>query len=312
MLKQVLKKVDNPGSEFRGAPFWAWNAKLEEGELREQIRTMKKMGLGGFFMHARVGLNTPYLSDEWFRLVGACVDEAKKCGMNAWLYDEDRWPSGAAGGLVTKDKRYRMRYLHHSVDKEFPKLEDSIELARYAATFNETTIVSYRRIKKGAKLNDGEHLLIFNRTINPAGNSWYNGQNYLDVLNPEAVKKFVEITHEAYLKHLPKEMGKTIPGIFTDEPNMYADSPVDSLPWTDGLDKAFQKRYGYDLLDHLPELYYPYRPEIGTQGVSNLRQEFSKPRLDYRNLLGDTFSRAFGKTIGDWCDKNHMLMTGHV
>ena len=312
MLKQVLKKVENPGAEFRGAPFWAWNGKLEEGELREQIRVMKKMGLGGFFMHARVGLNTPYLSDEWFKLVAACADEAKKLGMKAWLYDEDRWPSGAAGGIVTKDKRYRMRYMHMSLDKEFPKNEDSVELARYAVTFNETTIVSYRRIRKGAKLADGEHLMIFNRTICPAGNSWFNGQNYLDTLNPEAVKKFVEVTHEAYLKHLPKELGKTIPGIFTDEPNMYADSSADSLPWTDGLEKAFQKRYGYDLLDRLPELFYPYRPEIATQGVSNLRQEFSKARLDYRNLLGDTFSRAFGKTIGDWCDKHNMIFTGHV
>ena len=45
-------------------------------------------------MHARVGLNTPYLSEEWFKLVAACADEAKKQGMKAWLYDEDRWPSG--------------------------------------------------------------------------------------------------------------------------------------------------------------------------------------------------------------------------
>ena len=336
MLKQVLEKVANPGAEFRGVPFWAWNAKLEEGELREQIRTMKKMGLGGFFMHARVGLNTPYLSEEWFKLVAACVDEAKKQGMKAWLYDEDRWPSGAAGGLVTKDKRYRMRYMHFIIDQEFPKNEDSVELARFAVCFSETTIAAYRRIRKGAKLEEGEHLMIFNRTINPAGNSWFNGQNYLDVLNPEAVKKFVEVTHEAYLKHLPKDMGKAVPGIFTDEPNMYADSPVDSLPWTDGLEKTFKKRFGYDLLDHLPELYYPYRPEIARQCanqnlqrclsiqtakspfefhyccVNNLRPEFSKVRLDYRNLLGDLFSRAFGKTIGDWCDKNGVLFTGHV
>ena len=77
MLKKLLKTIADPGSEFRGAPFWAWNGKLEEEELREQIRMMKEMGLGGFFMHSRVGLDTPYLSDEWFHLVGACIDEAK-------------------------------------------------------------------------------------------------------------------------------------------------------------------------------------------------------------------------------------------
>lgn len=31
--------------------------------------------------------------------------------MLAYLYDEDRWPSGAAGGLVTKDEQYRARCL---------------------------------------------------------------------------------------------------------------------------------------------------------------------------------------------------------
>lgn len=53
-------------------------------------------------MHSREGLRTRYLSEEWFAAVKACVEEAQKRGMKAWLYDEDRWPSGAAGGLVTR------------------------------------------------------------------------------------------------------------------------------------------------------------------------------------------------------------------
>ena len=177
MLKNVLKKVAAPGAEFRGAPFWAWNGKLEESELREQIRTMKQMGLGGFFMHSRVGLNTPYLSEEWFELVAACADEAEKQGMKAWLYDEDRWPSGAAGGLVTKDKRFRGRHIRMLLDQEFPKQPDSEELARFAVTMHETTLTGYRRIAKGAKLAPDEHLMIFRTFIVPAGDSWVNGQN---------------------------------------------------------------------------------------------------------------------------------------
>ena len=96
-FKDLLKDFSNPSSEFRGKPFWAWNGRLEPEELRKQIRIMKKMGLGGFFMHARVGLDTAYLSDDWFKCVDACIDEAQKQKMEAWLYDEDRWPSGAAG-----------------------------------------------------------------------------------------------------------------------------------------------------------------------------------------------------------------------
>ena len=110
-LKTLQHEFKNPGSLFRGAPFWAWNGKLEPDELRRQIRLMKEMGLGGFFMHSRVGLATPYLSNEWFDCIRVCCEEAEKLGMKAWLYDEDRWPSGAAGGLVTKDPKYRARSL---------------------------------------------------------------------------------------------------------------------------------------------------------------------------------------------------------
>ena len=102
----------NPGAEFRGAPFWAWNGELDPETCRRQIDLLHDAGIGGFFMHSRVGLRTPYLSNRWFECVDACVDEAKKLKMRAWLYDEDRWPSGAAGGLVTSNPRYRVRALN--------------------------------------------------------------------------------------------------------------------------------------------------------------------------------------------------------
>ena len=108
-MNKMMKNFLSPGPEFRGAPFWAWNAKLEPEELRRQIRIFKEMGLGGFFMHSRVGLGTPYLSREWFDCIRACADEARKQGLKAHLYDEDRWPSGAAGSLVTRDDRYKAR-----------------------------------------------------------------------------------------------------------------------------------------------------------------------------------------------------------
>ncbi|MFA6715859.1 MAG: hypothetical protein WCS27_10815, partial [Victivallaceae bacterium] len=85
-----LKTWFEPDRKFRSAPFWSWNGKLDEAELRRQIRIFKDMGMGGFFMHSRIGLATPYLSSEWFELINACIDEAKKLGMDAWLYDEDR------------------------------------------------------------------------------------------------------------------------------------------------------------------------------------------------------------------------------
>ena len=101
----------NPSAEYRGAPFWAWNTKLEKEELLWQLDILKEMGFGGAHMHVRTGMATPYLSDEYMEMVRACIEKCKDEGMHAYLYDEDRWPSGAAGGLVTKDLQYRARYL---------------------------------------------------------------------------------------------------------------------------------------------------------------------------------------------------------
>ena len=49
-------------------------------------------------MHSRSGLITEYLGDEWFKLINAVADEGARQGMEVWLYYEDRWPSGSAGG----------------------------------------------------------------------------------------------------------------------------------------------------------------------------------------------------------------------
>ena len=125
-LEQDLFK--NPTAEYRGTPFWAWNCKLTQEELDWQLEVFKKMGFGGAHMHVRTGLTTPYLSDEFMSLIKGCVNKAKSEKMLAWLYDEDRWPSGAAGGMVTKEKRFRSRHLFFTATP----LADSENLLSYS------------------------------------------------------------------------------------------------------------------------------------------------------------------------------------
>ena len=101
----------NPTKEYRGAPFWSWNCRLDQEELLRQIDILHEMGFGGFHIHVRVGLDTPYLGKEYMDLIAVCAEKARKLGMTLWLYDEDRWPSGTAGGTVTKNPENRVRHL---------------------------------------------------------------------------------------------------------------------------------------------------------------------------------------------------------
>ena len=86
--------------KYRPVPFWSWNEKLETEETKRQVRIMDEAGMGGYFMHARGGLQTEYMGDEWFENVAAAKDAAKKLDMGAWAYDENGWPSGFGNGAV--------------------------------------------------------------------------------------------------------------------------------------------------------------------------------------------------------------------
>ncbi len=307
-MKTLLNDFSRPGSRFRGKPFWAWNGRLDLSELRRQIRVMKRMGLGGFFMHSRVGLDTPYLSKEWFDCVRACVDEAKRNQMEAWLYDEDRWPSGAAGGLVTKNPKHRAKLLAGEIFRRAPKpLFGKDTLAVFTARAAGGKLADVQRLKKGSRdpaLRGNRRLLVF-KVWQQTPNSWYNGYTYLDTMSHEAVREFIRATHEAYRKNAGEDFGRIIPGIFTDEPNHVnpwepPDSGKAHFAWTEHLPEVFKKRYGYDVLDYLPEIFFD------VEG-----REISRARWHFRDCTTFLFCDAFARQIGEWCGKNKLEHTGH-
>ena len=84
-------EIERQKKEYRPIPFWSWNDKLKLSNLTEQARWMNENGMGGFFMHARSGLQTEYLSEEWMQCIDACANEARRLDMKAWIYDEMSW-----------------------------------------------------------------------------------------------------------------------------------------------------------------------------------------------------------------------------
>jgi hypothetical protein len=294
-----------PPAAYRGKPFWSWNGRLTEAELRRQVRVLRRMGMGGAFLHSRTGLATPYLSDEWFRMVNASADELTRQGMETWLYDEDRWPSGAAGGLVTRDERHRQRCLTVrwcAPDAFTPR---GRECALFVAQRVPHGLHDVRRINAvtDTAFAPGEKVFAFTVETEQCSD-WFNGFTYLDTLSEPAVRAFIESTHTRYAVRMGAALGAQVPGIFTDEPN-YGGSRVQDdhgrVPWTDALPDLFRARYGYDLLDHLPELFFR------CDGYA-----FSKARRDYRDCLTHLFVTNFARQIFEWCAQHNLLFTGHV
>ena len=314
----------NPTSEYRGTPFWAWNCKLDEQELIRQIEVLKQMGFGGFHMHVRSGMSTPYLSDEFMDLVGACVNKAKKEEMLAWIYDEDRWPSGFAGGFVTKDPEYRIKYLmftptpYEAEDKP-ANIQYGSEQAKAKRTGLGHLITAFDVVldengclKKYSIVSPDatpEGTMWYAYLETPACSSRYNGYTYANTLDRRATERFIELTHEKYRERFGDEFDKTIPAIFTDEPQFthkntlnFADVPKDvALPWTDDIEDTFRAAYGDSLVEHIPELLWEL-PE----------GKISKTRYRFHDHVCERFVTAFADTCGEWCAKNGIMLTGHV
>lgn len=312
----------NPGSEYRGTPFWAWNCQLQKEELLRQLEVMKKMGFGGAHMHVRTGMATPYLSDEYMDLISACVEKCRDEKMLAWLYDEDRWPSGAAGGIVTKDHRYRARYLmltptpysNAPYKKEIyysgaqaERSEKGYLLACYDVQLDETGCL------KSAPRIDPEREAVGTKWYayveTPNESPWYNNQTYVNTLDCSAIARFIEVTYERYLETCGEDFGGVVPAIFTDEPQFthkqtlfFPEEKRDViLPWADDLTDTFRETYGEDILASLPELFW----ELPAGQVS-------VTRYHYHDHICERFTQAFADQCGSWCENHGLMLTGHM
>ena len=294
----------NPGSEYRAAPFWAWNCDLDEDLLKREIGYMKQMGMGGFHMHPRSGMAVPYLSEAFMNRIRTCVEEARKLGMLAWLYDEDRWPSGFAGGFVTEKEENRQRFL--LMTPKAPGPDGGRVLARYEVTLDgRGSLTGYRRLAENGEAA-GTIWYAAEKTTSPS--PWFHFRGYTDTMNPAAIRDFIRITHERYREALGSDLGGICPAIFTDEPQMPRRTVLSRstdlqdvlLPWTAGLEESYRAAWKESLLDRLPEVIWE-QPE----GISPVRWRF----FDHTT---ERFVSAFSDQIGKWCREHGILMTGHM
>jgi hypothetical protein len=82
--------------------FWLFNDRCEWETIERHLRAFAAAeNVMAVSIHPRHGLLVPYGGDEWFELVERTCRRAKELGVQVWLYDEDPWPSGNAGGRLT-------------------------------------------------------------------------------------------------------------------------------------------------------------------------------------------------------------------
>ena len=161
---------------------------------------------------------------------------------------------------------------------------------------------SYRRLSDG-EVGEGVTWYVYSETPHPS--TWFNNQTYVNTLDPKAIDRFVELTYGGYKNAVGEDFGKTVPAIFTDEPQFtrkstlpFPESRVDVvLPYTDDLEQTYRAAYGESLIDRLPELLW------------ELPEGCSLTRYRYHDHIAERFASAFADTCGSWCDAHGISLT---
>lgn len=244
--------------------FWFWNDRISPAGIARQLAAMADQGIRGVYIHPRQGLAQPYLSEAFFELVEVALDRAGERGMAVHLYDEYPYPSGAAGGAVVQSDPglAGSRLEHRSWDTgggpfraelpagrvvaclAFPRREGEvawehpIDLADHVGTVLSTEsyfegglgVYNDRRYFADvplpvlwATLPAGEHHVVA-AVLVPIGDHKYWGA-YPDVANPDAVKRWMELTHERYDARLGARLGE-LGSLFVDEVTPWASTAV--------------------------------------------------------------------------------------
>jgi len=295
----VLNAFADPPSEFRSAPLWVWNDRITDGQIETQLADFKDHGIGGVFIHPRPGLITPYLSEEWLSLCRHAVDIGKKLGMKVWIYDENSYPSGFAGGHVPAD------------------MPDSVGLglrlikaAGIPASFRETPLVLLRKTDAGFEnvtemalkpdsgpaFGQGDYYVFDVQKAAPS--PWYGGFTYVDLMRRDVTDKFIDITLNAYKRSIGDEFGAAVPGSFQDEANNGPVLAKNIVNFTPRVFEKFGTKWGYDLRVHLPSLF----EEIG---------DWRTVRHNYYAALSDLFIENWAKPYYEYCAANNLWLTGH-
>ena len=273
-IEKIVAKLwdETAVKEYRPIPFWSWNDHLEPEELKRQIQWMAKEGFGGYFMHARSGLETEYLSQAWFECIRACIRQGQALGLDSWAYDENGWPSGFVGGKLLAEESNHDRYL---ISQTGPW--DAGAMVSYRIT--DTRLL---RVQNGEA--EGENFL--NLYSHPSPST-------ADILNPVVVDQFLQETHEQYTARLSGDFSG-LAGFFTDEPQYYRWD----TPYTTVLPAYFRKEYGQDILDGLGLLF------LEKEGYRDFRYKYWK-------AMQSLMLQNFAQRVYEWCVQNRLSLTGH-
>lgn len=292
-MRDARRLFRDPPREYASAPLWVWNDQLTEAQIRDTMGELAGQRVKQVFVHPRPGLMTPYLGEEWFRLWRVALREAARLDMNVWIYDENSYPSGFAGGWVP-ERMPESRGQGMEVKRVVAVPGwDGDTLGVYRVEGGEVRDVS-DAVRSGGEAGLGGPWWVARR-VHAGDSPWHGGRSYVNLLTRGVTEKFLEITLGAYDREIGDHYGKRVPGVFTDEPNI---RPAGGFPWCPDLPERFREVWGYDLVGQLPLL-------VVEEG------DWRRVRHNYLSVIHRLFVERWARPYYEACEERGLEFTGH-
>ena len=325
--QQPWQHLDMPGasevaSHFRNPPpaygptvTWGWDGPVNRTVIQRDLDQLHTLGFRAVTIEAGYGMNAPYLSPGWFRLMRTAVEEAGKRGMRVWIIDEGKYPTGFAGGKFSRERPdLRMQVL--VADDPIPA-NPGQRITRSLAP-DAVSAVAYNRADSRSRILDirsgtvdwtapadepGWEILVVQhqfrtsptRAVNNPTRAKNTSNSLMNYLDPAATRQFMEWTHQQYKQAVGSEFGNVVMGFRSDEPAYYR------TPWTPDLPAAFERRKGYDVRPYLAAFFTP-----------TMSDEIRRVKADYWDVWTDMYRDNFFRIIADWCAQNHLEYVDHL
>ena len=326
---EVATAWKNPPSEYGPEPYFGMNGAVTIESLAHDLDTAKSIGFRAVTVQAGNGMATPYLTPEYFAFFKQFVEEAKKRDMRIWIVDDLGYPSGFAGGLISKQTpELRMQALSLSPGipvKAGESLNQAVSANAVSAVAVRTTGDDHMSIAvTGGKI----------AWTAPAGGDWTvyvvehvfrtspvkggggPGSSLEDYMDPAATAAYIGFTHQGYYNAMPELFGNTILGFRGDEP----DYSIGGLPWTPKFFDTFQQVKGYDIRPYLGVLVMSKPQQSGFGGrpatpppvAPKLTDAEQRAMGDYADVFSQMFRDGFFKPQGLWCAAHGVEYQVHI
>jgi hypothetical protein len=300
-----------------------WTQGQPAETIRQAVREVAEGGNTGFVWESRP--HPDYLGPQWWSDLRVAIGEAKRLGLEVWIFDEWMYPSGVAGGkVVARNPEFALHTLEErTISVQGPVAEKEWDIPVPLTSHEQiVSVVAFpQRPREGqapVSLTGGSKV----RWAAPAGrwricwsvSRWRAPQpgwsmaNMIDVMNPQATAEFIRLTHEATYEQFRNEFGKTIKGFFSDETGFRnVDSyqslpgkPGAPMPWSPSFAAYFQKLKGYDITGWLPALWYDLGPKSRAT------------RFDFVDACSRAMAEHFFKPQQEWCHRHGVRLIGHL